>query len=632
MRKKITLVVLLIFIISSTFLEAAQIQVIAAVEKNVTYVGESFIYQITVKESNTPEEPQISGIDGFTVTFLGGFDQSSQTITIINGKQSVTVKKSYVFQYRVSPQRAGTLTIPSVMVKVDGRNYMTEPISISVRKPEEVEDYKLRIRLGSATCFVGEKMIVTVTWYLAKEAKGPIEFTIPLFNDTRFEVISPDVQMDQSKEYVTLSIGNEQINAEYSSGRLGGKSYNTVFFKKILIPKKAGTMNIPAATISFQGVTQYRRVRDFWGREYDKAEYGNVVIPSNTLSFTVKSLPEAGKPANYTGLIGNYSITASAAPLNVRVGDPITLTLTLKGTGYLEDAELPPLHELPELAEDFKIPRDIAPGEVKENEVVFIQTLRAVHDKVTEIPPIEIPYFNAKKNTYDYAVTKAIPISVEPATNELSVLDMEGKDPIELKREIEIWEEGIAHNYEGYDVLRNQASGLGSLLRNPFLLFLIIFPVIAYLVLLYIFRFSPMVRGDRFAILVKKSYGSLISTLEHTIAHGISDKTANPDSDKGRKDEKEEISLQEYPGRLMDELKAYLGAKLKSKAGSLTFQDIEGPLTAHGVSEETINKLKTIFETCEASHYAGGAFLSEDAETLSRKTLKVVEEIERSFT
>ena len=256
------------------------------------------------------------------------------------------------------------------MVKVGDRNYMTESFVVSVKKPGEVEDYKFRLRLDSTTCFVGEKVTVTVTWYLAKEAKAPIEFNIPLFNDARFEVLSPDVTMDPSKEYVTLGLGNEQINAEYSSGSLGGKSYETISFKKILIPKKSGNINVTIATLSFQVVSGYKR--DFWG---NIPQYAKIVIPSNKLAIKVRTIPETGKPVNYSGLIGNYSISARAAPLKVRVGDPITLTLTLKGTGYLEDAELPPLHEIEELAGDFKIPHDIAPGEVEGNTVVFIQTL-----------------------------------------------------------------------------------------------------------------------------------------------------------------------------------------------------------------------------------------------------------------
>ncbi|MBN2442471.1 MAG: BatD family protein [Spirochaetales bacterium] len=613
-HEQLLFIFLFIFILCNISLFAEEIAVSAALEKNELYVGESFIFQISVTGSRNPEVPKLSGFDNFTVTYQGGGYNTNTSISFDeNGKQIFTEKKTYIFQYSLVPKTTGTFIIPSVMVKVEGKNYMTESLTVVVRSPQEQSDYKLRIRLSAQTCYIGEKINATVTWYLGNKAQEPV-FTIPLFNDSQFDVLSPAVSMDPAKEYVTLTIGKEQVNAVYSTGTLSGKSYTTVSFTKILVPKKPGIANVPAATVSFQGVTRSRRVRDFFGREYDKPEYGKMVIPSNTVSLTVRALPEMGKPVNFSGLIGRYSITAGAAPVNVRVGDPITLTLTLKGDGYLEDAELPPLHEMPSLAGNFKIPNDMSPGDVTGNEVKFIQTIRALNDRVTEIPPIEIPYFNSKTGKYDSTRTKPIPITVEPASKELSVLDMEGKDPIELKREIEIWEQGIAYNYEGKDILHNQAYGLSSLLRDPLLLFLILFPVVTYLILLYIFRFSFLVRGDTNAIMVRKSLTNLT---------GILDKES-PES--------EVKSLKDFSSILMENLKQYLGAKCKRTPGSLTFKDIEEPLKAHNIPEDTLKTLKSIFEACEASHYAGGAFQNKDIKELKQKTRDTVAEIERSYT
>ena len=612
--KLLLLMSVIMFILCALSLFAEEIQVSAAIEKYDMYMGESFIYQITILGVKQPEEPDIPEINGFTISLVRGFDNSSRSITIINGKQTVSEESSYVYQYEFSPQRTGTLRIPSFLIEIKGKTFQTQPFSVTVREPRETADYKLRLKLARTTCYVGEKINLTVTWYWGKEAKGPVSFNIPILKDPMFDVISPTVTMDSSKEYVTLVVENEQISAEYGTGRLEGKTYETISFTKILVPKKTGTVTSGPALVSFQGITGYKRVRDFFNREYDKAVYGNMVIPSNTLSLTIKSIPEAGKPENYTGLIGNYTVTASAAPLAVRVGDPITVTLTLKGDGYLDDAKIPPLDEMPELTEDFKIPRDIAPGEVQGDTVIFMQTFRAMNERITTIPRIEIPYFNARLGKFDCAVTEPIAIQVEPATNELTIMDVEGKDPNELKREIELLQEGIAYNYEGYEVLQNQAYGLESFLRNPLFILLILFPVLSYLTLLYIFRFSPLVRGDKYAALVKQALMNLKDLLEtKSVGMETGDRRVSP-------------------AILLDGLKQYLGAKLKSNAGSLTFQDIEKPLLTHGVPGSTINELKSVFETCEASHYAGGAFLDSDITGLKQKTLGIAAEIERSYT
>jgi hypothetical protein len=504
--------------------------------------------------------------------------------------------------------------IPPVNVKVGSRVYTTETLYITAKKPGEIDNYKFRLRPDRTTCYMGEKLYISVIWYLANgNVKGPVEFNIPLFEDSRVDVVEPPAPTDTNREYVTFVIGNQKTFAVKGSDSLAGKHYQTYSFKKILVPKKTGTISVSEATLSFFGVPGHTIKRDIWGEPVlDK-----IVIPSNKFSLVIKDLPETGKPQNYSGLIGDYSVRAGAAPVDVRVGDPITLTITLEGDGYLDDAKLPPLHEMPVLNKDFKIPRDIAPGRVSGNEVVFIQTLRALNENIAAIPAIEIPYFNVKTGKYDVLTTEPIPVRVQPATSELSITDMEGRDAEASSRgEIELWEEGIAHNYEGYDVVHPQAYGLGSFLRNPWILAFILFPVLTYLILVYIFRFSPLVRKDMSAVLVRKTLDTLYTTLDQGGA-GVIEK---------------EPSLKEYLSRLMKELKAYLGAKLKSKGGSLTFTDVEKPLELHGVPKDTIMELKKVFDTCEAIHYAGNVFPARDITELGSKTREVVSEIERSFT
>jgi hypothetical protein len=610
--KKMTIVIILLVILwIPSIAPAEELKVVAAVEKTEVFLGESFIYQITVEGSNTPERPQLSGITGFNVIFLGGADRSSSFTLIVNGQTTVNESKAYSFQYRLTPQQVGTLTIPSVMVKAEGRNLMTEAIAIRVTKPEEVVDYKFRFRFSKTSCYVGDKVTVTAIWYFAKNVQDP-SFSIPLFENRRFRVVTPETKREPGKEYITLRIGNEQMATEYSeNASLEGKKYNTISFKKILIPRQAGRISVPQATVTFNGVYDYRRGRDFFGNVVNQPLYKRFVIPSNTVTLSILALPEASKPINFSGLVGNYSISARAVPLEVRVGDPITISLTLKGDGYLEDADLPPLHEMEQLSGDFKIPQDMASGEIQDGKKVFTQTLRATHEHVTMIPEISIPYFNPKSGKYEYANTKPIPIMVQPAASELTVLDMEGRDPLELQRILEVWEEGIAHNYEGDDVIKKEAYNLFAFIGNPAVFLLILIPLLVYLVLFFLFRIKPILTGDRDAMRIKKSFISFKSLLNEVLASETSD-----------------VSLFM---KIMEHLKIYLAVKIGYRPGSLTFNDIEKPLVDHGVPSEIITTLKKVFDVCEASHYAGGAFLPEDISSLCKQTLHSVEEIERSY-
>ena len=64
------------------------------------------------------------------------------------------------------------------------------------------------------------------------------------------------------------------------------------------------------------------------------------------------------------------------------------------------------------MAGNFKIPEEMAPGEIKDRVKVFTQTVRAKHPDVKEIPEIELPYFNTETGKYEVARSDAIPLSV----------------------------------------------------------------------------------------------------------------------------------------------------------------------------------------------------------------------------
>ena len=79
-----------------------------------------------------------------------------------------------------------------------------------------------------------------------------------------------------------------------------------------------------------------------------------LVVPSNELNLEVLPLPEP-RPPSFTGLVGAYSIETAAAPTEVNVGDPITLTIRIRGPEPLENIPAPALHTQQSLVEDFKV-------------------------------------------------------------------------------------------------------------------------------------------------------------------------------------------------------------------------------------------------------------------------------------
>jgi hypothetical protein len=69
--------------------------------------------------------------------------------------------------------------------------------------------------------------------------------------------------------------------------------------------------------------------------------HGN--IASNRLLIHVHPLPEQGRPANFTGAIGQLKVTVDATPTEVNVGDPVTLRFTVAGHGNFSYVRCPTL-------------------------------------------------------------------------------------------------------------------------------------------------------------------------------------------------------------------------------------------------------------------------------------------------
>jgi len=314
----------------------------------------------------------------------------------------------------------------------------------------------------------------------------------------------------------------------------------------------------------------------------------------------VQPLPAAGRPADFTGLVGSYSIIANASPKEVRVGDPITLTLQVAGPDFMGNVKLPPLAEQPDLARDFKVPSEISPPQVSRNVAAFTQTIRPTNPGVKQIPPIRLPYFDPDKGVYEEALSEPIPLEVSGARM-LTADDVEGEAGAEPERSgPELQAEGIAHNYSGAEVLARQTAGLHDLLARPLWLGLLLVPPVLYVLLLaaVLWRRSGSLRRDG-----GLRRGALRRFLKRS---------------------REARS----PAELLAALREYLVRRLRLSPGAVTFSDFAEVLAARSVPAAAMEGLEGLLKRLEAACYAGQ---SEDLAALRAEAAMVAAELEGSL-
>jgi hypothetical protein len=544
------------------------------------YVGESFSYHIIIDGENQAGQVDISPLAEYNPQSAGNRDVSQTSISIINGRTTQNVKKQYVMSYSLVCNQAGRIQLPPVTVTLDGRNYQTNPVEVNILKPGSTDRLDLEVTLSEQHCYVGQPVIMTVKFYISADI-GDFQFNIPAFTSDEFYIEEPDISNQQAREY---NLGNGVI-VRVSQNRTvhNGKDSILLSFSKVLIPRNAGEISISPASVSADIAVGAARSQDrfFDGFFGSRRDYKRFMVSSQPLTLTVSPLPEEGRPSGFYGLVGHYTISASAAPTKVNVGDPITLTIKVGGGKYLKPVQWPALEQITELADNFKIPSEKASPTIEEGYKVFTQTIRAGNDKVSEIPSIPLVYFDADKSRYEIAKTEPIKLDVSP-TKILTGADLEGLDFAPVNKEVEAIKKGLSANYEGLDVLTNQAfSPLVATVRVPYLL--IWAGPLALLIASALVKFFTYATPEKIAAKRRRTAaGKAVSQLK-----GIASYSAG----------------QRYE-LLASMMKQYIGDRFDKIAGSLTSNDCFEIVLAETKDGQAAEKYKDFIAGCEAARYA----------------------------
>jgi tetratricopeptide (TPR) repeat protein len=147
-----------------------------------------------------------------------------------------------------------------------------------------------------------------------------------------------------------------------------------------------------------------------------------VEVASEPILLPVEPLP-AGAPAGFKGAVGQFTVESKMIPEQVNEGEPVTWTLTLRGTG-----NWPAGVELPPRAVPSQI-RTIQPKLRREFNGIEIFTGAIVEDLVMipvsagefQLPSVKFVYFDPKKKSYETIEAKPPKILVTKGAAGLSI-------------------------------------------------------------------------------------------------------------------------------------------------------------------------------------------------------------------
>lgn len=371
-------------------------------------------------DANQAPQPSPPDLSGFA-TYLGS--GSSQNIQIVNGRMSVS--RTLTFHFIAT--KAGTHTIPSIQIDYQGKTYATDAIRIEVvqgstpgrsgappsthggspNAPDanDFSDYLfLRAAVDKKRVYQNEPVVVTYRIYTALNVQrygiSKLPSTVGFWRE-EFELPNPPTMRD------------EVIN---------GRRYRVAEIKKMaLFPQSAGEHTIEPLVIECDiEVRRRRNRRDLFDNFFDDPFFGfsrteRRTLASNALTIDVRPLPEANKPANFTGAVGDFTLSATVDKPAVQVNEAITYRLTVAGTGNIKFLPEPKVawprdFEVydPKISERIERTGGVIRGE-KTFEYLLIPRFPGGH----VLGPIRYAYFDL--GTESYKTLTADPITIEVA-------------------------------------------------------------------------------------------------------------------------------------------------------------------------------------------------------------------------
>jgi len=601
--KAVKLNIVVLFMAAWAADASGQVQVSAQIDTSKDiYVGENFGYYIVIQGAEEPGRVDIEPLRPYNPQSTGNRKQSS--INFVNGKttQSITT----IMTYSLTASQPGQIQIPPITVEVQGKTYRTNPVSANILKPGTTDQLDLEVTLSEQQCYVGQPVVMTVKFYVSTNI-GDFQFNIPAFSSDEFYIEDPDASDPQAKLY-QLNTGTTVYIRQYRVSHKGKDSV-LLSFSKILIPKRAGEVSLPAASVSAAVAVGRVRSRDpfdsFFGGQ---TQYKQFMVTSEPLKLSVRPLPEEGKPNQFYGLVGQYIIMASATPTKVNVGDPITLTIKIGGSKYLKPVQWPALEKIPDLAANFKVPSQKASATIENGFKVFTQTIRANNDEVTEIPSIPLAYFDVAKGTYVTAGTEPIKLEVAP-TKILTSADLEGTGLAPVNREVEAIKKGLSANYEGPDVLEDMSFSPLMAVKSPGLAAIWALPLMG-LVSSALIKLLTCTSPEKVAARRRRrACGGAVGELAKL--------TRTTDTNKANE-------------QLATIMKHYIGERFDKTAGSLTPDDCYEAIAAATNNTTTAGKYKEVIAALEAGRY-GPMEINVDADKV-KEVIDLIRSIEKDCT
>ena len=381
----------------------AQVQFEAKVSKQTLGLNERLRIDFTMNDDGDNFTPP--NFEGFKIV-AGPSQQVSQSW--INGRSSFN--KTY--SYFLLPMQKGTLVIRQASIDIRGQIYKTSPIKITVtaavEQPREPNDSQ--VSADESLHLVAE--ISKTNPYLNE----PITVVYKIYFSYNIGITNwRELDKPKYNDFWSQNIDIKQLVAE--EGRYNGEKYRFVTLRKtVLYPQKSGKLVIEPLSLDVDVQLPSNR-RNIFGQVLLVEDHKRVSAGAKTIN--VKALPEAGKPADFSGAVGRFAFKVTPSKTNIKSGESLDLEVSVSGTGNLKLFTLPkpivptalemydPVH-----SEQVSTPLSGMTGRISDKYAIIPQ-----YKGKYPIKPMTFTYFDLGSKSYKTVTSPEIMINVLEGPN-----------------------------------------------------------------------------------------------------------------------------------------------------------------------------------------------------------------------
>ena len=552
-------------------------------------VGEQFRLTYTVNTQNVSEF-RAGNIPDELEVLIGPNRSMQSSYQIINGHTSSS--SSITYTYIVVPTKNGTYTIPAAHVIVDGKSIASNALTIKVSgssqghqgnatspRQQRQQDNEPEMR-DAGSHISGSDLFIKVSANKKRVyEQEPILLTYKVY--TLVSLTQLEGKMPDLKGFHTQEVDLPQQKS-FKVETLNGRPYRTVTWSQyVMFPQLTGKLTIPSITFNGIVVQQNRNIDPFeaffnGGSGYVEVKK-QIIAPS--IDIQVDPLPQ--RPANFSGGVGKFSISAQLDKTEAKSNDPISLRVIVSGVGNLKLIKQPQV-EFPKDFDkyDAKI-TDKTKLTANGVEGSMIYDILAVprHPGKFEIPPVEFVFFNPATRQYETVKSEGFTLNVAKGSGSAKVSDFTGQEDLQLlNKDIRHIKMGPIKQHSLDDFFFGSTGYWCSL----------IVLAIIFISLFVIFRQRAIENAN-----ITKQRG----------------KRANKVATKRLK-KASRLMAENKPGEFYDEvlraLWGYVGDKLAIPVEQLSHDNISQRLTERQVDEATISEFMGALDECEFERYAPG--------------------------